>query len=374
MQKNHHRLASASIGRYHELTSYHFGAPAAGAWPRKVYIQSSLHADEIPGMLVAHHLREALARLEAEGKLRGEVVLVPMANPIGLAQRVLHNSVGRFELDSGENFNRYYAEPSAQVVAAVGERLTDDIDHNRSLIRQALREALQAQSVDSELASLRQQLHLLAVDADLVIDLHCEWRGAIHIYANNEQWPRVEALAAYLHCPVSLLADSYGGMPFDEAIFMPWLHIRDALPGKPVPVDSVSVTVELRGQQDVNHELARQDANAILDFLRYQGLLAEDAPPVPPLPYPATPLEGSETLTAPHAGVVVLHAAMGEWIEPGQLVAEVVDTVDGRASEVRAGTAGVLYAGIHHPYTHLGGTVAKIAGAVKLQKSRLLDA
>jgi predicted deacylase len=31
----------------------------------KIYIQSSLHADEMPGMLVAWHLKQRLAELEA---------------------------------------------------------------------------------------------------------------------------------------------------------------------------------------------------------------------------------------------------------------------------------------------------------------------
>jgi predicted deacylase len=73
-----------------------------------VTIQGSLHADEVPGMLVAHHLRNHLDALEAAGRLTGEVVLVPMANPLGVGQWVLRGFQGRFELHSGENFNRHF--------------------------------------------------------------------------------------------------------------------------------------------------------------------------------------------------------------------------------------------------------------------------
>jgi type I restriction enzyme M protein len=52
-------------------------------------------------MLVAHHLRALLEAAETEGKFRGEVVLVPVANPIGLAQRVDHKAMGRFEPNLG---------------------------------------------------------------------------------------------------------------------------------------------------------------------------------------------------------------------------------------------------------------------------------
>src|SRR5215471_13675490 len=114
MRTVHHALTSASPGARMELLSLHFGE--AGAGP-KATLQAALHADEIPGLLVAHHLRERLAALEAAGRILGEVVLVPVANPVGLAQRVLHSPQGRFELDSGENFNRHYADLTETVAA-----------------------------------------------------------------------------------------------------------------------------------------------------------------------------------------------------------------------------------------------------------------
>ena len=76
----HHTLLSATPGTSHQLLSLHYGQPGAGP---KVMIQASLHADEVPGMLVAHHLRQRLDALQAQGRVRGEVVLVPAANPVG---------------------------------------------------------------------------------------------------------------------------------------------------------------------------------------------------------------------------------------------------------------------------------------------------
>src|SRR5215218_214867 len=98
-------LSPLAPGASLSLTVHRFGP--SGARPR-IYVQASLHADEIPGMIAAHHLRERLTRLEAEGRVRGEVVLVPSANPIGLAQRVLGSAIGRFDLADGLNFNRDY--------------------------------------------------------------------------------------------------------------------------------------------------------------------------------------------------------------------------------------------------------------------------
>ncbi|PJC13949.1 MAG: succinylglutamate desuccinylase, partial [Comamonadaceae bacterium CG_4_9_14_0_8_um_filter_60_18] len=107
MQRIDHPLLSPSLGSQKTLSSFHFGQRGAGL---KVYIQASLHAEELPGMLTAYHLRARLEAAEAAGLLRGEIVLVPAANPIGLAQRLDHKPMGRFEQDTSENFNRHYPD------------------------------------------------------------------------------------------------------------------------------------------------------------------------------------------------------------------------------------------------------------------------
>ena len=77
MYERVHQLPVTVPGTTRQIHSFHYG-PADGVG--KVYIQSSLHADELPGMLVVWHLKRRLLRLEAAGLLRGAVVLVPVAN------------------------------------------------------------------------------------------------------------------------------------------------------------------------------------------------------------------------------------------------------------------------------------------------------
>ena len=105
MQRHDHPLLSPSLTTQRSISSFHFGTPGSG---QKVYIQASLHADELPGMMTAWHLKQRLAALEAEGRIAGEIILVPVANPIGLDQNLNGVALGRFELASGQNFNRYY--------------------------------------------------------------------------------------------------------------------------------------------------------------------------------------------------------------------------------------------------------------------------
>ncbi|MND54440.1 Succinylglutamate desuccinylase / Aspartoacylase family protein [compost metagenome] len=380
MQTQIHPLLSPSCGTQRQIISFHFAAASQGdagpgaSWPGKVYIQSGLHAGEIPGMLVSHHLKALLAEAETQGRLQGEVVLVPLCNPIGVSQALLQYPIGRFEFSSGENFNRYYLSPDEELAARVGEELGEDEGLNRALIRRALGQLLDDVQPQSELASMRLALQKLSYDADLVIDLHSESEGLLHLYAARGQWERVEPLARYLHCPVSLLADCYGDAPFDEAVFMPWQYLRRRFPDKPIPYDSVGITVELRGEQDVSHEQASNDAVAIFAYLVQQGVISGKAAPLPALAYPPTPLEGSQTLIASVPGVLATLLPVGTPVAAGELVAEIVDPVSGHCERLYSPAAGLLYARSLYRFVKRGDTIAKVAGSQIGKKARLLDA
>ena len=110
---------------------------------------------------------------------------MPVANPIGLGQRVLQSVEGRFDLASGENFNRHYADLYDAVVARVDGALTFDATHNVALIRDALREAAAALPARNALESLRRTLLGLSIDADIVLDLHCDSQAVLHLYTET---------------------------------------------------------------------------------------------------------------------------------------------------------------------------------------------
>ena len=139
MQRHDHPLRSPSLGLHTTLSSLHFGASGSGP---KVYIQASLHAEELPGMLTAYHLRPLLEAADARGHIYGEVVLVPMANPVGAAQRLQHKPMGRFEFNTGENFNRHYPDFFTRISAEVLPTLGQDTVANVALVRQAMRRYL----------------------------------------------------------------------------------------------------------------------------------------------------------------------------------------------------------------------------------------
>jgi predicted deacylase len=369
MQIKTHPLISPTLGTERHLTSFHYG-PAGG---QKIYIQSSLHADELPGMLVAWRLRKHFADLEAAGKLRGEVIVVPVSNPIGLNQWILGSHIGRFEGNTAQNFNRHFYDLTTLVMPRVEARLTGNIDENRQVVRAAMREALDEQTPRTELDSQRLALQKLSYDADVVLDLHCDWDAAMHLYTNPDTWEEVEPLARYIGAKASLLALNADGNPFDEIHSFCWSNLRARYGEQhPIPNGSVSVTVELRGQRDVSHEFAEQDAQAIVNYLCHRGFIDAKVEPLPALSFPATPFAGAAAVTAPVSGVIAFRAELGAWIESGQPVADIIDPLTDQVTTLNAPTTGVLYARHLLRFASAGLTVAHVAGATAFRTGSLL--
>ncbi|MDP2416236.1 MAG: succinylglutamate desuccinylase/aspartoacylase family protein [Hydrogenophaga sp.] len=348
----------------------------------KVYLQASLHAEELPGMLVAHHLRAHLEAAERDGRLMGQVVLVPAANPIGLAQRLEHKAMGRFDLDTAQNFNRHYPDLAQAVWEDVKLRLGTDAQANVTTVRACVGAWLNAWQPMTELESLRRRLLLLSHDADVVIDLHCDWEACLHLYSEESCWQPLEPLARLLGCQAVLLAKESGGGPFDERLSGLWWQLANRLHAAgisaPLPQGCASTTVELRGESDVSHQHATKDASALLAYLEHLGVVQAASPQeLPALPCVPTPLAGSQTLRSPVPGVLVFLVQLGQKLAIGDVVAEVIDPTaadQSRIYAVCAEVAGVLYATVRERYIVAGGEVGKIAGSTPFRSGDLLGA
>ncbi|MCI3208757.1 MULTISPECIES: succinylglutamate desuccinylase/aspartoacylase family protein [Pandoraea] len=375
MQSVTHPLPFVGTGTAQSVVAQHFGEANCG---RKVYVQAALHADEIPAMLVATRLREKLLVLEAQGRLRAEVVLLSVANPLGLNQWLMGAPQGRFELASGRNYNRSFPMLSDAIVKLLEqqpEALTDDIARNRDRVRAAWREALLARPVTDAFGALQSLLMLQAHDADIVLDLHCSREATMHLYTGDECWPAVEPLARYLGSKANLLALDSGAHSFDEAQSYTWYQLRQHFGATyPMPSGPVSVTVEHRGQRDVSYEQAEADASAILQYLTYTGDVDGQVSPLPDLPYPATPLAGSEQFRAPCAGVLVHRAVLGALVEIDQPVFDIVDPVTGDITTLVSRTQGVMYMRRDVRFVNAGDPLGRVTGHRSQRTGMLLGA
>jgi predicted deacylase len=369
MHLRHHLLAGTPLGTQREIVSVHYGPLDTG---RKAYFQAALHADELPGMLVAHQLRQRLQGLERERRLRGEIVVVPVANPIGLGQTVLLANEGRFELGSGENFNRHYPVLFDPALPLLEGRLGADADVNAQAVRAVLRGLVAGLPEETELASQRRTLLGLACDAEVVIDLHCDAESLLHLYTGTALWPQAEPLARLTGARASLLADESGDNPFDEACSQTWWRLEAHFRGRfPIPMGCLSVTLELRGSADVSHPTACADADALVAFLTHRGLVDGPAPTLPPLRKPATPFAGTDVLKAPVSGLVVYLRELGETVRAGDVVFEVIEPVAGAVHPVASRIDGLFFARESQRYARAGRALAKVAGAVAVRSGKL---
>ena len=370
MHTEYIELQNGVPGTRQTLQIFRFGRSGAGP---KVYIQSALHADEVPGILVAHQLVRQLELLESRGEIPGEIVVVPFANPPGLVQNLFGQHQGRFDLRDGGNFNRGYADLSLKVAQSMGAVLTQDIHENTRLIRRALLEAAAGLQSLNPTQDLKNQLLRLAIDADVVLDLHCDTDAVMHVYGLTPQAPMVEALGAALGAQAVLLATESGDSPFDEACTRPWLQLQKLLPGYPIGLACFGTTVELRGEADTSHALALQDANGLCSFLAHYGAISAPATALPAPQCSATPLSGSEPITAPCAGVVVFHRKPGDLVVAGDVIADMVDIATGAITPVYCKSGGVMFARAGSRWASPGKRLAKIAGTSLARTGKLLS-
>ncbi|HBU98895.1 succinylglutamate desuccinylase/aspartoacylase family protein [Thalassospira lucentensis] len=368
MQEDRINLVRPQMGTSRALTVRRYGKVGLGP---KAYFQAALHADELPGVITLHHLEALLKEADAKAEITGEIVIVPFANPIGFTQYVDMKPLGRFEMRSGQNFNRHYPDLSPALIEAVASKLTQDADQNVAIIRAELRRLIAKNRKDSapltDLVDLRLTLAELAIDADYVMDLHCDWEAPMHLYISDHNWPDAADLSAQIGSECSLIAEISGDNPFDETFSRPWVELRRIYGDKfPIPMATLATTIELRGDRDVYDDYAIKDADNLFKFLQRRGLIKGNPGELPDAKCDATPLSGVDRIMAPHGGMVVFHIEAGAKVKAGQELGYVLDCETGQKTGFSSRTNGVLYSRIGIRLIVPGGCLCSVAGAEPL--------
>ena len=323
-------LPTMSPGTQRSLRVHRFGS--AGGRP-KAYLQAALYADELPGMLVAHHLLSLLRKADDRREIKGEVVLVPVANPIGVG---------------GGDFEHDWPDLSAGLRKAVEPMLNGDSVANVRTIRAALADRIAMMRNKDEHSALRQILMGFAYDSDIVIDLQCDDEVLPHVHMLREHWRAGSDLAAELGAAACLLSDDPDVDRFDETFARPWNSLREEFGRRfPIPAACLTATVALRGRHDVSDRLALGDAEALYRFLQRRKLIAGKPGALPP-PARAIKVELLDVIRAPIAGLVSCKVAPGDSLADGDLVAEIIDPLAADPASartpVRARTDGTVLA------------------------------
>lgn len=369
-------LPRAIIGTESTVTAFVYGNPNAA---RKIYIQASLHANELPGALAAWQLCQQLERLEAQDALQAQIVVVPLCNPIGLRQSVLYDHKGRFDLTTGQNFNRlqnlqFYERTLQYLQTHHANTLGQDAHANTQTIRAAMRAALANYTPTTSVQALHTVLLGLACDADLVLDLHCDRSAVLHMYTLPQLWEQLQPLACWLQSECQLVSENSNAQSFDEVLSTPWLQLQQAFPQANIALACTTATIELRGRGDLSHSYAQQDANAIVQYLNHLGdiqLPPQDTTPMPDLIRQPHPLSGLIYVPTPASGIVVYHVHAGDTVQIGDALADIINPITQECQTVTSPIHGVVFALNNQHFVQPENNLLSLSGAKDIGHSGL---
>jgi uncharacterized protein len=361
-------LVGDTPGRSTELTYFRIGPQDA---TRKVYLQAALHADEQPGIMVLHHLLPLLRAADVAGELNALFVVLPMVNPLGMGDIEFGRHQGRYNRGSGVNHNRDWPVLFEAMGDGLAAQLGTDAQQNVQAVRRALRDWAASLPQVTAFEQWRQCVATEACDADYVFDLHCDDDSLLHIFSVPQLADNMQQLANWTGAAATLLAEDCGGGSFDEVWPAIWLRLARECADKPVPLPVVSCTLEYRGQGDTFDDLNHQDAGNLYGYFQEQGLISGTSSGAKGAAQAGTDLRATEYLRAPQAGLLAYCVELGELVNRGDRIADLIQ-LDGEGAFVDripllAGTSGQVISRKYFKYVWAGASVSKIVGSEILE-------
>ncbi|MFC4701181.1 succinylglutamate desuccinylase/aspartoacylase family protein [Glaciecola siphonariae] len=320
--KSHVAVAQNASGRSLNVPIYRISDELPGP---TVYIQSSIHGAEVQGNVVIYHLIQALKTHQ----IHGDIILVPNCNPVGTNIKAGEYTLGRFDPVNGTNWNRGYFYDETLVNSFVS---SVDAQDTTSIIKQKFRQQLK-QSIANKLnqpwgLGLAQQLNLtlqhIAIDADIVLDLHNGPVSTRHAYIPEYAYAAAKQFSIP-HC--IFIPNKFAGA-LDEATFCPWWSLQDALKettGRSHDFGVEAFTLEMGSQEVIDFDEGQKDAESILGYLACKGVLRyEDFRPSD-MERVGVKLEDYKTLYTDFGGMVEYCVAPGERVNKGSVMARVLN-------------------------------------------------
>lgn len=293
-----------------------------------VYLQANMHGAEVQGNAVIYQLLELLKNV----KVLGDITLVPYANPVGCNHKNGEYTLGRFDPITGMNWNRMYHFDPSIIKPFVQECIGKDDVTIEENFKNLMIETIE-QKLDHNIFGLTTgqrmayQLQRLAHQADLVLDLHTGPISSKHLYCPEY----AKDSANYFDIPHTLFIPNEFDGALDEATFCPWWHLQDAFADLGIEfsisskaLNKESFTVELGSQEQIDLDVALEDAKSILNYLQYKGVIesTEFKPQV--MTRYACYLKNYKAFYSPMGGMVDYLAEFGQPLAAGQPLARIL--------------------------------------------------
>ncbi len=288
-----------------------------------VHIQASVHGAELQGNAVILQLMDYLNT----AKLNGSITFVPLANPYATNNKHGTYTYGRYNPVTGHNWNRNYVDIIQAAAFDIDQYAKDNKDLSWNEIRNGFKNVLEdifskhiTKSIKQKTLSENNKLNLIlqrmAAKSDGILDLHTGPVATRYLYA-AEYEKETSYFLKFKH--ILLIPDEFGGA-MDEAAFMPWVHLRNALKkqGKDIKLDVESFTLEFGSEETFCMQSASKDVESIINYLKYKGLLAGTPDQIESH---SCLLKNYRTIYSPKGGLVDYHVEPGDRFLKGDTLA-----------------------------------------------------
>lgn len=316
---NEYPIKELATGEVLNLKTY---TVKGGVGPH-IHIQASVHGAELQGNAVILQLMEMMSEI----KINGSITFIPLANPYATNNKHGTYTYGRYNPVTGHNWNRNYVD----IIKASGFNVDDFAKENLDLPWFELKTAYREKLLDviddhidnlikkktlSENNKLNLLLQKLAARADGCLDLHTGPVATRYLYA-GEYEKDVAFFLKFKH--ILLIPDEFDGA-MDEAVFMPWIHLRDAFKelGRDLKIDVDSFTLEFGSEETFCMQYASKDVESIINYLKYKGVI-NGTPDQIDADYCL--LKDYKTIFSPKGGLVDYHFDPGQRYKKGEVLA-----------------------------------------------------
>jgi predicted deacylase len=293
-----------------------------------VYIQANMHGAEVQGNAVIFQLLELLKNTD----INGDITLVPYANPVGCNHKNGEYTLGRFDPITGVNWNRMYHFDESIIKPFVRECIgkTDQvIEANfKKLMIESIEEKLDHNIYGLTTGQrIAYQLQRLAHQADYVLDLHTGPISSKHLYCPEY----AQESAQYFDIPHTLLIPNDFDGALDEATFCPWWSLQDAFAelGIEFSISSTSInkesfTVELGSQEQIDLDVALEDAKSIMNYLQHKNVISTTEYHPKQMTRYGCYLKDYKAFYSPMGGMVDYLAEFGKPLAAGEPLARIL--------------------------------------------------
>ena len=299
-----HRIEGTATGPFGDTRA---GADAQAAKRPRIAVVSGIHGDELEGQYVAFRLAQLLAR--DLGSLWGTVDIYPAVNPLGINS--IERGVPMFDVDLNRTFP---GKPTGDLTETLAAAVIDDIE-----------------------------------GADVAVDIH-----APSVFLREMPQVRINEAFAEELLPLAPLLN----------VDFVWVHdsatvLQSTLAYALNERSTQTLVVESGAGMRITREYGERLTQGILRLAASLGAWGGGFEAREP---PIVSRDGEVcNLSAREGGVFLPEAPHGGHVNEGQLIGIVADSLTGKvAQEVRAPSAGLLFALREYPVVYPGSLLGRI--------------